>query len=210
VAFLSAAGGGKTVRMRNARLQPLSVIEADVNFRETRSLQTLGSFIPYMIWRDIYFNPVKSAVAIFITEFLNRFLRDSSPEPLLWDYVVKSVSELDKGRGVQANFHLSFLIGFLEFSGIYPDITDYEKGDFFDMLSGTMSAERPLHRNFLTPEETSLMGLMLRMNTRNCRFYRFTAAQRRVLLDRLLHYYSVHFPGMSALKSPAVLADVFS
>lgn len=210
VSFLSSAGQGKTGRARNARLQLLAIVESDVNFRENKSLQTLSTISTPVIWRDIYFNPVKSAMVMFISEFLNRYLRDASPEPLLWDYVARSLAILDSQRGRCGNFHLSFLIGFLQFAGITPDTHDYEAGDIFDMQAGQMVAYRPGHNNFLPPDETSFLPKLLRMNFANDRFFRFRSGERRIILSKLLQYYAVHFPGMANLRSPEILAEVFS
>lgn len=210
VSFLSSAGQGKTGRARNARLQLLSVVETDVNFKENKPLQTLAAVSTPVIWRDIYFNPMKSAIAMFMAEFLNRYLRDAAPEPLLWDYVVGALGVLDSRRGRCANFHLSFLIGFLHFAGITPDIHDYERGDLFDMQAGRMVPERPGHHNFLPSDETSFLPLLLRMNFANERLFRFRAGDRRIILSRILQYYAVHFPGMAHLRSPEILSEVFS
>ena len=62
VSLLSSAGNSKTARVRNASLMPLSVISADINFNPTRDLQFLGKFSREILWKDIYFNPVKSAI----------------------------------------------------------------------------------------------------------------------------------------------------
>lgn len=210
VSFLSPASSGKTGRARNARLQLLSVVESDVNFRENRELQTLGNVSLERIWRDIYFNPVKGAIVMFLSEFLNRYLREAAPEPLLWDYVYLSLANLDSRKGGCANFHLSFLIGFLHFAGITPDITGIEKGDYFDMQAGLAVVERPLHKNFLYPSETVFLPLMLRMNMNNDQHFRFKNGERREILRKILQYYSIHFPGLTNLKSPEILGEVFS
>ncbi|MDE6410222.1 MAG: DNA repair protein RecO C-terminal domain-containing protein [Muribaculaceae bacterium] len=210
VSFLSPAGSGKAGRARNARLQLLSIVESDVNFRESRNLQTLGAINLHTIWKDLYFNPVKGAVVMFISEFINRYLRESSPEPLLWDYVYLSLSNLDRRKGGVANFHLAFLIGFLHFAGITPDITGIEEGDYFDMQAGMAVAERPLHKNFLYPSETKMLPALLRMNVNNDHLFRFKSGERRETLRKILQYYSIHFPGLSNLKSPEILTEVFS
>ncbi|MDE5869221.1 MAG: DNA repair protein RecO, partial [Muribaculaceae bacterium] len=128
VSFLSPVGSGKSGKARNARMQLLSVVESDVNFRDTRSLQSLGAITLHKVWRDLYFNPVKSAIVMFISEFLTRYLRDASPEPLLWDYIVASIENLDTRKHGVGNFHISFLLSFLQFAGISPDMSDYETG----------------------------------------------------------------------------------
>lgn len=209
VALLSSAGNSKTARLRNAALMPLSVISADINFNPTRDLQFLGKFTRETLWKDLYFNPVKSAVVMFLAEFLNTYLRQSPPDPTMWDFIVESVAHLDRARRGIANFHLAFLIDFLEFAGIRPDLSEWSDDKWFDMQGGTMTIFPPPHRNYLTPAQAIVLPLLSRLNLRTSRVYRFNATERRELLRWLLQYYSLHFPGLSALKSPAVLAEVF-
>jgi len=210
MAFLSPVGSGKSGRMRNARLLPLSVVEADVNIRQNRELQLLGTVTPVEVWRDIYFNPIKSSITLFLSEFLNRYLRDSSPDSTTWEFIVASIRALDTTTDGLANFHIWFLIRFLDIAGIAPDMTEYENGDCFDMHAGTPVADDRHNRDTLTPAETSLMVLLLRISLANMRRYRFSGAERSRLLAHILRYYAIHFPGLSGLKSPDILSEVFS
>lgn len=209
VSLLSSAGNGKTARLRNASLMPLSVISADINFHPTRELQFLGKFSREALWKDLYFNPVKSAIGMFLSEFLNTYLRQSAPDPNLWDFIVRSVARLDgMDRGL-ANFHLAFLIEFLGPAGIRPDLSEWRDDAWFDMRGGVMTLLPPGHRDSMSPAESAVLPLLSRMNLRTAPLFRFSAAQRRRLLQGLLHYYSLHFPGLSNLRSPSVLAEVF-
>lgn len=209
ISFISATGSGRTARMRNARLMSLSVIETEVNMRSSRNLQILGAFTCKEVWRTLYFDPIKSAIVMFISEFLHRYLRDASPEPHLWDYVHESLRKLDGLQVSASNFHIAFLMGMLYFAGIAPDITNYERGDFFDMVAGETVGERPYHKNFLPSDETSQMPLLLRMNIDNQHLFRLTGEMRRRILSRQLQYFSTQLPGLANLRSPAVLAEVF-
>lgn len=210
VALLSSAGTGKSARLRGAALMPLSLVSADVNFSATRDLQFLGSFSRPRLWHDIYFNPLKSSVGMFVAEFLNVFMRQSPPDPAMWDYVVDAIARLDSAERGVSNFHLAFLVEFMSYAGIRPDLSDWRSDAWFDMRGGTMVLLPPAHRDVVIPAEAGALPLLLRMNMRNMHLYRFKSAERRDVLRRMLHYYSLHFPGMSALKSPAVLEEVFS
>lgn len=210
VAVLSPTGSGRTARMRNALLMPLSVITADINFRGNRDLQILGRFNRAALWKDLYFSPVKSSLTMFIAEFLNTYLRYPEAEPQTWDFIYRAVSILDAADGVPANFHLAFLVEFLRYAGIFPDLSGYMEGRWFDMREGEFLRFAPTHRDSLSPEEARNMPLLGRMNLRNARFFRFNAAQRRELLRQLIKFYAVHFPGLGNLRSPEILAEVFS
>lgn len=210
ISFLSAVGGGKSGRQRNARLLPLSVVEADVNFRSSKELQMLGTVTPVEIWRNIYFNPIKSSLTLFLSEFLNRYLRESSQDEAAWEFIVSSMKALDHiDRGL-ANFHIWFLIHFMEFAGIFPDMETYEEGDCFDMRAGIPVVDQRLHRDILSPENTKVLASLLRISLKNLHLFRFTGSERRKLLDLILRYYAIHFPGISNLKSLDILTEVFS
>lgn len=211
VSLLSAAGVGKTTRLRNAALMPLSVITADINFNPTRELQFLGKFQRGLLWRDLYFNPVKSAVALFISEFVNAYVRQSPPDPRLWDYCVAAIGRLDSASKPAeiANFHLAFLIDFLTYAGIRPDLGGWRADAWFDMREGNISITPPPHRDVLSPAAMPLLRQLSRMNLRTAPIFRFKKEERRELLNALLHYYSIHFPGLSNLKSPSVLSELF-
>lgn len=211
IALLSPPGGGSKVsRMRNARLMTLSVIEADIDFRGNRTLQKLGQFSPYTVWRTIYFDPVKSSLAMFISEFLNRYLYDAAPDQHLWDFIYASITLLDRMERGVANFHIWFLVRFLEFAGISPDVSGYEKGDRFSMKQGVLLPADTFERDTLDQEETAFLPLLLRISSRNMHRFRFSAADRRQILSKLLKYYSYHFPGLSNIKSLDILAEIFS
>lgn len=212
VSFLSPVGTGRNGRLRNARLLPLSAVSADVRFVATRSLQTLGAVIPATIWRDLYFDPAKSAVTMFITEFLNAFLRQSEPDEALYDYIMASVRALDSaGPRACANMHIAFLTGLLPHAGILPSLDDARPGarQWFDMREGTLSNYPPTHRDIVDWGCTSRLPLLLRITTANCGHYRFSRDERRKVLDTLLRYYAVHYPGLGTLKSPDILAETF-
>jgi len=210
VSFLSPAGSGKAGKIRQARLQPLAVIEGDINFRQTAELQKLGTFSMYHVWGDIYFNPVKQMISLFISEFLNKLLRATMPDKNIWDYIFNSLLLFDKMKKRVADFHIVFLSSLLPFTGIQPDAENYSPGCFLDMQSGTFVATPPGHRDVLTGEEAAFAAKLCRINFSNARVLRLNGSLRLLIIDRLLHYYGIHFPGTSNLKSLSVIHDVFN
>lgn len=210
LAFLSPVGSGKAGRLRQARLQPLAVIEADINFKMNAELQKLGAFALEEVWCDIYFNPLKSMVSIFLSEFMTRLLRATMPDETLWDYIVNSLRYFDKTTGGMADFHIVFLSSLLPFVGIQPDASDYERGDFFDMQSGRFICERPPHSDFLEGEEAAFVVKLCKLNFSNAAVMRLDRGLRQRILNGLLRYYDIHFPGTSVLRSLPVLTEIMS
>lgn len=214
MSFITHGGGGKRGASRMAMLMPLSVIGADIRSDATRELQILTNASRLTVWHDIYFNPVKSALAMFLAEFLNAYLRFSDPDPALWDFAADAIYRLDRTKKGAANIHLGFLAGMLPLAGISPDLSDIgfypERDWWFDMREGCLTSLPPLHGDYVRPEFSRLLPLLARMSPRTAPLFRFNAPQRRDLLDGLLKYYAIHCPGLGQLKSPSVLRNIFS
>lgn len=209
VTFLSPAGGGKTSRLRQSRLMPLAVIEGDYNFRSNAELQKLGSFSMHRVWSDIYFHPVKRLIAIFLSEFLNRLLRATMPDESLWDYIVGSLMLLDGMKKGIADFHIIFLSSLLPFMGIQPDHAQYSRGKVLDMQAGMFTERLPAHGDVLQGNDARLAAVLCRVNFSNTRALRLNGELRGRILEVLLRYYGIHYPGTSALKSLEVIHEIF-
>lgn len=209
LSFLSPSGSGKTGALRRSRLMPLAVIEGDFNFRANADLQKLGSFSPSRVWSDIYFNPVKQSIVLFLSEFLNRLLRASMADENLWDYISGSLAFLDGMKENVADFHIVFLASLLPFSGIQPDVTHYRDGSRLDLRTGTFTTGWATHPDMLTPEESKVAALLCRINYSNMGALRLDGPARNAILDKMLRYYGIHFPGCSGLRSLQVLHDVY-
>lgn len=211
VAFISSAGTGKAGRARNARLMPLCVIESEVNFIENRELQMLNAVSSLETLHDLYFNPVKSSIVVFISEFLNRYLRETPPDSKLWDYIRLSLRMLNEMRGGEANFHIYFLIRMLGHAGILPhqEDIDISNGAWFDMRTGSFTKLRPLHSDVVEPVLTPRISLLLRMTASNMHRYRFSRAERTEILNRLLQYFSIHYPSLHSMKTLGILTEIF-
>lgn len=208
LSFLSSAGGGRSGRLRNSRLQPLSVIEADVNIKQNAELQKLGSFSLSHIWAGIYFHPLKGMIALFLSEFLNRLLKAAQQDETLYDYLVGALSLFDKMEEGVADFHVAFMASLLPFMGIQPDLSEWHEGRYFDMRNGVFSPLRPLHPDFIERNDAIMMAELCRMDLSNVKEFAITNEKRQRLLSILLHYYGIHYPGSDSLTSLAVLQSM--
>lgn len=208
--FLNPVGTGKSARLKNARLQPLALVDADVRIVPSKDLVLLSRFSSPYVWKSIYFNPTKQAIVLFLQEFLNKLLRSSAPDEALFDYITRAINVLDLAQPERvANLHIAFMIGLLKPIGIFPNLEDWEEGDWFDMRGGEFTAERPLHNDWLSPADSKFLPLLSRMTMSNAYRFRFTSENRRQLLNQLIRYYSIHFPGIGQLNSLDVLTEVY-
>lgn len=209
LAFISPSGTGKSANVRRARLQPLSVISSEINYKPAAELQRLGSVSVSEIWTHIYFHPVKSALALFISEFLYKLLNATMPDPLLYDFLINSFRLLDEMEGNVNDFHIPFLVSLLTFSGIRPDTSGFKPGYVFDFASGGFVTEFETKEPSLAGEDAKAVTWISKVNFSNMKCLRLNSMHRRQILYGILNYYSYHFPGLGSLKSPEILREVF-
>ena len=215
MAFLSPAGTSKSSRLTSARLQPLSIIEAETNISPTKDLHPLSAISPTKIWRTLYYEPFKSTVVLFLSEFLNKLLREAPSEPRLWDFIANSLSIFDatENSTAAANFHITFLISLSYMMGIQPDVSEYREGMEFDMKSGSMVYPYSvISKNSIRIDtlRSAFIPSLIRINYANSKHFRFSGKDRSELIALILKYYGLHFPGCDNIKSLEIIKEVFT
>ncbi|MDE6291082.1 MAG: DNA repair protein RecO C-terminal domain-containing protein [Muribaculaceae bacterium] len=216
MAFLTPAGSSRQSRQIASCFQPLSIVEAQINVNPTRELHVPTSVVRAEVWRSLYYNPIKMTVAMFLSEFLGRLLHDSPAEPSLWDFIMQSIRFLDATDDdtTIANFHITFLVGLMRMTGIFPDLSGYTDGMEFDMKSGQMvlpfSMQGGARGLRIDAGRSSFLPKLVRITYANSRCFRFNGKERSEILNDLLRYYSCHFPGCGHLKSLDIMREIFT
>ena len=196
-------------RVRKQLFQPLTLLEAEIDVRQKAQLQKLKDVRLAVPFVSIPFNPHKLAITLFVSEFLYHALHSEQHNEPLFDYICSSVEWLDGQTANFANFHLVFLMRLSRFLGFYPNLDDYNAGDYFDLRENTFCALPPKHHDFLKPEEAGKMQLMMRMDYATMRLYRLSHFDRDRLLEVAITYYRLHLPSFPELKSLAVLRELY-
>ena len=209
LSFISPLGTGKASNARRARLQPLSLITTELNYKPGTELQRLGSISLVEPWNDLYFNNTKRSLSLFISEFLYRLLIATMPEENLFDFLVDSLRLLDRMEEGTGDFHIPFLVSMLSYAGIQPDISGYAEDKIFDFNTGSFQYSEEAGPIALSPFESKAVKFVARLNYNNIKKVRLNNVSRRQILYGLLNYFSFHYPGISSLKSVEVLREIF-
>ena len=155
ICHVSKNGRGK---IRQQLFQPLTILEIVYDDRPTRSLQRFRDIRLAQPYFSIPFQPEKLAIGLFIAEFLSYALRDEQCNEPLYDYVESSVTWLDNVVGQFANFHLVFMLRLSRFIGFFPNLEEMAEGDWFDLRNGVFTPIKPLHPDYLRPEDAAKIG----------------------------------------------------
>ncbi len=209
VSYLVKLPRTKKAAVKSVLFQPLSLVEFEVDYRPTVSLQRIVEAKFYYPFRSLPFDPCKSAIGLFIAEFLYRALREESENRPLFAYLLYSIQWLDTIECGFANFHLVFLMRLSKFLGLYPNVEGYRPGDYFDLQNACFVSGHPLHRCYIDKEESARLLRLMRMNYETMGLFRMNRAERNRCLSVICDYYRLHLPDFPELKSLEILSQLF-
>ena len=161
-----------------------------------------------LILQSLPFDVRKSAIALFMAEVLYRLVRESEPNPTLFEFAWHSVGALDGATEGVANFHLWFLANLSRLLGFFPG-NSYTKGDWFDIREGLFCAGRPLHPLYFSQEDTLLFRDFTECDVRDLGEIGLNRQQRVSFMQALLSYYGYHLDAIHAVQSLKILQEVF-
>lgn len=190
--------------------QPLAMVELGAELRlNTGKMPRPNDVCIYYNYVDLPFSPVKSTLALFLSEFLCAALYEEKENPPLYRYLESSLQWLDLvgDSASVANFHLAFLMHLSRFIGIYPNLERPDR--YFDLLAGSYSDRQPTHAHFLQGKEAKALPTLFRMDYPTMHLFRLSRRERMRILQVLNEYYRLHVPKFPELKSLEVLRELY-
>lgn len=209
-AFVVSTPRSKKSTLRGALFQPLSLLEFEVDVRPRTTLYRIKEAKSLYPFETIPYDPYKSAIALFLAEFLYRAVREEGENKPLFAYLRHSVVWLDGCRGGFSNFHLVFLMRLSRFLGLFPNLEDYRPESYFDMLNACFTGGRPqTHSFYLEPADASRILNLMRMSYRTMHLFAMNRTERNRCLVIINDYYRLHLPEFQPLRSIEVLKELF-
>lgn len=209
LSFLVPVSRSKSSKVRSVLFQPLAMLTFKANYRPGRGLTRVGEVLPYVMYSSIPYEPCKSAVALYLSEFLTRALHEESDNGSLFTFLEYSLRWFDEVQEGYANFHLAFLMRLTRFLGISPNIEDAAQSHYFDLAAGCFCGVQPLHGNFLPAAQAVELFRMLFSEYDEAASFAMNRQRRGEILDFLQRYYRLHIPDFPELKSAEVLKELF-
>jgi DNA repair protein RecO (recombination protein O) len=209
LSLMTRSSAGKKRGRQNVRLQPMTILEMVIYYKESRSVQSLKEYSVLYAPADIYNNVVKTGMAIFLGEVMNAVLREESPQEELYEYIRNSIFYLDGSKEGYSNFHIAFLAGLCSYLGIEPARKKNEENIIFDMQNGAFVPLPPSHGIYLDREASGILSEFFSSSWENVNAIELTGAKRNEVLLSLLRYYSVHLPSLKKINSIEILREVF-
>jgi len=208
-AYLVARSRGRKTKTPPSLFMPLSVIEMEVEHQNVREIQRIRETQICFPLNDIFADPVKNCIALFLSEVLYRTVQTKTADPKFFDYLYDSIRWLEMADEGVANFHLVFLMHLVRHLGVYPNVESYRTDSFFDLLNGSFTTSPPEHEHCLDRNESIIFSRLLRMNYGNMALYAFSRRERHNIIRRILEYYRLHLSDFPEIRSLAVMQSLF-
>jgi DNA repair protein RecO (recombination protein O) len=207
--FLVNGTRGKKSSSRINLLQHLSLLDMEVYIKQSRDLQRIREIRLYENFGAIPYDPVKNAVALFISEILYRTLHEQEANHPLFSYLINSVRILDLAEEGFASFHLIFMVGLARYLGFAPKNNYSDSRQFFDICNAEFTAEKPLHQWFIAPESARYLSEVMGCSFDDMKRLKYNSKTRNILVSSILDYYRYHIQSMGEVKSFSVLREIF-
>jgi DNA repair protein RecO (recombination protein O) len=181
----------KTAKNKIALYQPLTLVNLVAYHRPNANLERIKEIGCYYPYQTLMVDVKKSTMAMFLTEVINKTIKDESHVAEVFEFLSRSLIAIDSLSSGYENSHLIFLIKLSRYLGFGPQFAN-------EIIGGR-----------ITDDDTEkVLQQLLR-----CEFedsINITNDQRRTILELLLRFYADHIETLGEMRSVQVLKDVLS
>ena len=197
--------------------QPTAILDLVVYHSENKSMQRIKEFSWAVLYNRLLSDVIKNSIGSFMTELIQKCLKQPEPNPDLFSFCEESFLALDKAdKTITANFALFFTLHLTHFFGFRPHQTSptgeaYKDSDtfYFDLMEGNFIDHQPTHPHFIDGKNAELTAQLLKvMQPDELEQFNLNGEIRRLLLLRYLEYYALHIPDFGQMKTLLVLHEV--
>ena len=175
---------------KSALFQPMFAVEFEGLESPRMEMHRFREVHSGIVLQTLPFDIRKTTIALFMAEVLYRLVKESEPNPDLFDFAWGSVEALDDAKEGVANFHLWFLDRYAAFLG-FP----FERGFNLDF-------------NPFTPEQTDRLRSIHEASFGDALSLPMTGVERKELIEAVIRWLEFHTGSRIDLRSLSVLHQI--
>ncbi len=190
--------------------QPTAILDLIVYHSDNKAMQRIKEFSWAVLYATLLSHVIKNSVASFMTELLQKCLKQPEPNPDLFNFCEASFSALDRANNiVAANFALFFTLHLTHFFGFRMADNFSTENSILDLQEGNFINHQPAHLHFIDGKNAELTAQLLKvMQPYELEEFKLNQEIRRELLVRYLDYYALHIHDFGQMKTLMVLHEV--
>jgi DNA repair protein RecO (recombination protein O) len=204
-----------SVRKKNSRvkqnvLHALALVDLVVYHNERKGLHRAAEVKSNPVLQHIPDDVYKSSIVFFLNEVLVKAVKEEEANQQLFDFIFHAVQILDMQHPVNSNFHLTFLIQLSRYLGFYPMENFSEENSVFNLQEGAFQSSVPLHPFYIDGELCALFYRLIKSSIDFSIDLKISVEARRLLIEKLLQYYSLHISAFGEIKSHKILEQIWT
>ena len=198
----------KNSAVRASIFQPLYLLDLEIYYKADREIHRIKNARIAFPYSTIPFDIRKSTQVLFLAEVIYKCLREVEPNIEIFDFIYHSLTLLDLTEAGISDFHIWFLFKLTRFLGINPSRDNAEISNFFDLQSASFVSHEPMHNQFADKHITGLFARLFDIDSSSIENLNYTQTERRLVLEKILEFYRIHFGNLGEFKSLEVLKEV--
>lgn len=171
-----------------ALFQPLTLLDLVVSQKEHSNIQFIKEVRCNHVYRKIPGDPLREALGFFITEVMNRSIREQSHAEDLFAFLQKQLLLLDSDDVRLKDFHIIFMVGLCRYLG------------FGVQQPEEITGGKLIPNELYTALKELLSGKGINLNY----------SQRQEILTLIAAFYHHHIENFGTLNSVEILQEVLS
>ena len=201
---------GKKGSTKAGLFQPPAILELVVYHSELKQLHRIKEYQWAHLYRHIFSDVRKHAVALFMIELLGRCLKQPETNADLFHFVEDAFLHLDQSEGTEAaNFPLFFALHLPVFFGFRMDDNYSSVNTLLDLREGCFVSQFPNHPHFLDDRLAFVTSQLLKVQQpAELDEIKLNQGFRRQLLQAYETFYALHIPDFGSLRTLPVLQEI--
>jgi DNA repair protein RecO (recombination protein O) len=200
---------GPKAAIKPSILQPMMLLDLVVYHNNLKDIQRIKEAKSLPQLHSLHFDVVKSGIAMFLSELLNKAIKEEEPNELLYDFTADYIVGLDAEKGGLSLWPLYFMLQLTNMLGFFPT-NNFDKADnnYFDLVEGSFTTVPENNVFTMGLPESEYFSRLLALSLPGLTGAHIPKPVRKELLHKTIQYYKLHLPDFPDIKSVDVLADV--
>jgi DNA repair protein RecO (recombination protein O) len=192
--------------------QPGALLDLIVYHNDLKNLQRIKEFKWGFLYRHIFSDVWKNAVALFMVELLTKTIKQPEQNTDLFSFAEDAFLHLDESEpAAVANYPLFFALHLATLFGFRLSDDYTPENSFLDLQEGEFVSEQPLHPYFLADQFSYVTSQLLKtFQPHELNAIHLNKDTRRILMNAYQQFYALHIQDFGTMKTLPVLQEVLS
>jgi len=202
--------GGKSAAGKISFFQPAAILDAEIYHNPVKHLQYIREYQWAYIYKELYFDVLKNAVATYIVEMVLHTIREEEPSQELFDSIENALQYIDQHTDPQIlNIPLVFSLQLASFLGFRFQGHYSAQTPILDLQEGRYIQQQPQHGFILEGETARINSQLMYINDiHQAKDVQISNINRRTLLKCYQQFFSLHLENYREAKSYQILRTV--